>query len=83
MTRTKKEVAQSLRACDLLTIPMRDLGTLCQSFGTSGRGTREELIERLHRALWRKEFDEPDGAWHKDRFAKTVSWTKLNEQRHT
>lgn len=54
---TNTERAQVLRTLDLLKQPMNDLAAWCQAFGQSGRGTREELIERLHRQIWRHEYD--------------------------
>jgi len=40
----------------LLGFPMRELQGYLQRLGQSGRGTREELEERLAREIWRAEW---------------------------
>jgi len=55
---TKKQLARHIRGLDLLKVPMSELAGWCQFFGKTGRGTREELVERVHHEIWRKEYDE-------------------------
>jgi hypothetical protein len=74
MARWKDELAQVLRNCDLLTIPTKELGPLCQAFGLSGKGQREELIERLHRGIWRIELDDSGLP------VKLKTWEELNRR---
>lgn len=55
--RTKRDLAQHIRSLDMLKVPTAELAAWLQAFGQSGRGQREELIERLHRQVWRTEYD--------------------------
>lgn len=49
----RSELISKLQSADLLKLTKSELDGACQSLGISARGTREELIERLHRFLWR------------------------------
>lgn len=73
MTHTRKELARKIRECDMLTIPTEELGPLCQAFGLSGIGQRTELIERLHKGVWRIELG--DDGWP----IKLRTWKELNQ----
>lgn len=55
---SKKQRAQILRDTDLRTISWETLGPLCQFFGQSGRGTKDELIARLTKEIWKKEYND-------------------------
>jgi hypothetical protein len=56
--KTTIELAQHIRSLDLLKVPMNELQAWLQAFGQSAKGQREELIERLHRVVWRDEFNQ-------------------------
>ena len=55
--KTRKELAQHVRSLDLLRQSSKEIAAWLQSLGQSGIGTREELIERLYRTIWRGEYD--------------------------
>lgn len=61
MSVTRSQLAQHLRGVDLLSLSMLELGAACQRLGQSGRGTREELVERVYHHIWRKEYDGKEG----------------------
>jgi len=39
-------------------LPMMELAAICQALGQSGRGTREELKQRLQHEMWKVEHAE-------------------------
>ena len=60
---TRKQTAQYLRSSyprhkeGLLALKNNELWAACQSMGLSARGERSELIERLHREIFKTEYD--------------------------
>ena len=54
---TAKETARRLRKTDLLKFNMNELAAFNQALGQSGRGSKSELVERLHKRIWSKEYD--------------------------
>lgn len=53
----KATLARQLRSLDLLTCPNASLIAWLVALDQPSRGTREELIERLHRMIWQAQYD--------------------------